>query len=312
MLKPSLKRSFPAQPWLLLLILIALFYIRTANGFAQSNTPLTYQTPPKPLADLVDAPPTPAVDLDPTQNWLLILERPNLASIEELAQPELRIAGIRINPRTNGRSRRSYYTGMKLKKISGGEEIAIQGLPEKARIRNVSWAPNGKFIAFLNAAENGQTLWLVDVSAKKAKMLFSEKINSVYGSPFNWLPDNKSLICKVVPADRGTAPEAPAVPAGPVVQETTGKKAAARTYQDLLKNPHDEALFEYYMQAQIVHVTTDGKTTKLGKADLIERAEPSPDGKYLLVETVHRPFSYLVPIYRFPSRVEIWDRQGKV
>src|SRR5207247_9115312 len=42
------------------------------------------------------------------------------------------------------------------------------------------------------------------------------------------------------------------------------------------------------------------------------RASPSPDGRYLLVETAHRPFSYLVPLERFPRRLEVWDSTGRL
>ncbi len=311
MLELFLNKSY-RQNKMFFVLIIGMFYLGGNILFSQTAPAPKYQMPPKALADLVDAPPTPNVDIDPTNTWLLILERPNLESIEVLAQPELRIAGVRINPRTNSRSRRSYYTGMKLKSITGGEDIAIVGLPESARIRNVNWSSDGNQIAFLNEVENGQNLWVVDVASKQARMLIATKINSVSGAPFHWLSENKSLICKVIPADRGEAPAAPVVPAGPVIQETTGKRAPARTYQDLLKNEHDAALFEYYMQAQIMQVNLDGKNSKLGSANLIGRAEPSPDGKYLVVETVHRPFSYIVPVYRFPALVEIWDLAGKV
>ncbi|MCG8605941.1 prolyl oligopeptidase family serine peptidase, partial [bacterium] len=142
--------------------------------------------------------------------------------------------------------------------------------------------------------------------------LVSKQLNSAYGPAFYWLSDNKTLICKLVPVGRGEPPIAPSVPEGPVIQETTGRKAPARTYQDLLTNAHDEALFEYYLDAEIYRVSLDGQKTKIGSRGLIKRAEPSPNGQYLLVETLHRPFSYIVPARRFPNRVEIWDLEGKV
>ncbi|MFQ5630997.1 MAG: prolyl oligopeptidase family serine peptidase, partial [bacterium] len=279
--------------------------------FAQTPA-LKYQVPPKPLADIVDAPTTPSVSLDPTHEWMLLLEQPGLPSIEELAQPELRIAGLRINPRTNGRSRLRPYSGLRLKNIETSKESVISGLPDNARIRSVEWAPNGQHIAFISVEPEGESLWLASVASKSAGKLLDAKLNSAYGSAFEWHSDNQSLICKIVPADRGEAPAKPMVPSGPVVQETTGKKAPARTYQDLLKNPYDEALFAHYLSAEIVRVSIDGKVTKLGITGLLSSAEPSPDGKYLLVETIHKPFSYLVPARRFPQRVEVFDMAGKL
>ena len=112
--------------------------------------------PPKAIADLIDAPPIPLVSLDPTQQWLLIQEQPNLISINELAQPELRLAGQRINPNTHGLSRSGYYTALKLLNIKEGKEYVIEGIPQHAKIRNVRWSPDGKHIAFIIAEEHGQ------------------------------------------------------------------------------------------------------------------------------------------------------------
>ncbi|MHC4300283.1 MAG: prolyl oligopeptidase family serine peptidase [Planctomycetota bacterium] len=271
-----------------------------------------YQMPPKAIADLVDAPPTPGVLRDPNNRWLLLLERPNLISLEELAQPELRLAGMRINPRTHGPSRSSYYTALKLLSIEQGHEIPIKGLPDDAQIRNVSFSPDGKYIAFVLTRANSQDLWVADVDTGSARNLLADRISSVYGSPFTWLGDSETLICKAVPEGMGPAPAAQTVPTGPVIQESSGKKAPARTYQDLLKNSYDEAMFEYLSRVQVIRVTLSGEQQAIGKAGIIRRAKPSPDGKYILVETVHKPFSYLVPAYRFPYRVEVWDLDGNV
>lgn len=288
---------------------VAILFVAASSLFPQSPTTPKYLLPPKILADLVDAPVTPAVQIDPTNTWMLLLEQPSLPAIDELAQPELRIGGLRINPKTNGPSRGRYYSGLKVQKITGGGETPIQGLPENAKIRNVTWSPDGKHIAFVVTEENGQSLWSADVAAKTAKKLLAG-LNSAYGSPYSWLSDNKTLVCKTVPENRGASPAAPAVPTGPVIQQSTGRKAPARTYQDLLTNAHDEALFEFYLTAQVKRVSLDGESANIGSAGLIRRAEPSPDGRYLLVETIHKPFSYIVPARRFPKRVEVWDLNG--
>jgi dipeptidyl aminopeptidase/acylaminoacyl peptidase len=219
---------------------------------------------------------------------------------------------MRINPRTHGPSRSSYYTALKLLSIEEGTEIAVKGLPQEARIRNVDWSPDGKHIALVIIKPEGQDLWVVDAGSASATRLISDRVSSVYGSPFEWLPDSKTLICKIVPDETGPAPAAQSIPTGPVIQQTTGKKAPARTYQDLLKNSYDEALFEYLARVQIVKVTLNGQRQIIGNTGIVRRTRPSPDGKYILVETVHRPFSYLVPANRFPYRVEVWDLDGNV
>jgi dipeptidyl aminopeptidase/acylaminoacyl peptidase len=129
-------------------------------------------------------------------------------------------------------------------------------------------------------------------------------------APPAWLSDSRTLICTLVPDGRGAEPEALRVPKGPVIQENVGKTAPARTYQDLLQNPYDEALFEYYGTAQLAKVTVDGELSTIGAPGIIWDFDTSPDGRYLLLETLHRPFSYLVPAYRFPNRIEVLDLEG--
>lgn len=277
----------------------------------QTPAAVNYQMPPKTIADLIDAPPAPWVAIDPNQQWLLIMERPNLISIEELSQPELRLAGSRINPMTHGPSRRSYSTALKLLDIKTGDQVAIEGIPQNAKIRNVAWSPDGKHIAFITTKENSQDLWVAQANIGSARKLISDRVNSVH-TPFVWLPDSRTLLCTIIPAGLEKPPAKPMVPQGPVVQETSGKKAPARTYQDLLKDSHDEALFEHYFKVQVLKITLDGNKQAIGDIGIIRRTKPSPNGKYILVETLHRPFSYVLPASRFPKKIEIWDLEGHV
>lgn len=154
------------------ILLLMLIFTPTENKlWAQSSDPQKYQKPPQTIADLVDAPPTPYVSIDPTHQWMLLQEYPNLISIDELAQPELRLAGMRMNPKNHGPSRSSYRTGLKLLEIGTATIFEIKDLPKKVKIRNVSWSPDGKHFAFIISKQNGQDLWIVDVAGKTAKKL---------------------------------------------------------------------------------------------------------------------------------------------
>ena len=270
-----------------------------------------YKMPPKAIADLVDAPGTPGVSVSPNKKHILILERASLPSIEELSQPELRLAGLRINPVTNGRSRTRYYTGMIIQNLDSGTQKRVKGLPKNGRISNVSWSPNAKHIAMTVTHGAQINLYLVKAASGRASLLLKTPLNAIYGSPFSWLSDSKSILAKTILSGRGEPPRPSLVPQGPVIQENMGKIAPVRTYQDLLTNAHDEALFAYYMNAQMVLVNLKGKAKNIGKPGMIRFAEPSPNGKYILMKTIHRPFSYLVPVYRFPMRVDVLDIHGK-
>ena len=271
-----------------------------------------YRMPPKAIADLIDAAPTPGVSVSPNQQWVLVMERPSLPSIQEVAQPELRLAGMRINPRTNGRSRRSYNTKLILKRIADGQETTVRGLPVEPRIQSIGWSPNSKKIAFTITRDSGIELWAADVATAQARRLTEPRLNAAYGAPYEWSPNSQSLIAMLVPSNRGRAPEAPTTPTGPVIQQNIGRKTPARTYQDLLKNAHDEALFDHYLTSQVVRVSLDGQATPLSSPGIFAQAEPSPDGQYILTERLHAPYSYLVPASRFPRTVEIWDGGGRV
>ena len=221
----------------------------------------TYQTPAPELAALVDAPVTPGVSLSPDASLLLLMERPSLPSIAEVSAPELRLAGLRINPHTNGPSRARPFSGLALRTMEG-EERPVVGLPPDARIRNVDWSPDGSQIAFTLDREDRIELWVANVATARARRLLDA--------------------------------------------------APAWTYQDLLANPFDEALFEHYAMAQLVRVDLDGVMLSLGEPMLVRGASPSPDGSYVLVQATHRPFSYQVPGSRFPNRIEVWDLDGNV
>ncbi len=280
-------------------------------GFAQND--LSYQTPPKAIADLVDAPLTPQVSIDANGEWMLLMERPGYPSIEELAQPELRLAGYRINPRTNGASRSYTYNGLTIKSTDGKQTLEVKGLPENPRIENVSWSPDGQKIAFTLILDQGIELWVIDVASAQAQKMTEAVINDALGGlPYTWLSDSQTLVYKSVLPNRGEAPAEKLVPAGPVVQENTGKKAAVRTYQDLLKNPYDEELFTYYGSSQLMSLNLNGQSKKIGSAGVIRSMSSSPDGKYLLVNTVKQPYSYIVPASRFPMVYEIWNQDGEV
>ncbi len=270
-----------------------------------------YRQPPQEIIDLVDAPPTPSISISPDESHMLILYPPSFPSIAEVAQPELRLAGLRINPRVFGPSRTSYYSRILIKNLKSGEEAEISGLPADARIRYLQWSPDSRHIAFVLAQEKGMDLWLVPIMTKSATCLLAGCLHAVTGSPFTWLSDGNTLLVKLRPDPLGEPPAPPSVPDGPIIQENIGKKAPAPTFQDLLKNEYDQTLFEYYAASRVCTVDLQGAVTPILPAALYRSLNPSPDGRYIIVQTMHRPFSYLVPFYRFPVTVDIVDRNGR-
>ena len=294
------------------MLLSATFLLSTA-AMAQAQD-FNYQTPPQALQDLLLAPPTPRVSLASDGRTLALLAVQDFPTVAELSQPELRLAGLRFNPRTNGPSRVSYAVGIKLKKLPNGPETEVKGLPAAARISGVSWSPDNKTMAFAlttpgSGLDGRVELWVADVATATARRLLPQPLNDAFGSSFEWVSDSQTLLARAVPAGRGPAPAADAAPTGPTLQESGGgKKSGARTYQDLLKNPADERQFDYYATSQLLKVKlADGSAQPLGQPGIIQTASPSPDGKYVLLRTRHRPYSYLLPISSFPQRIDVLD-----
>ena len=280
---------------------------------ARAQADLKYQKPPKEIIDLVDVLPTPSVLLSPVgkaqTRWILIEQASGLPAIADLAQPELRLAGLRFNPRTNGPSRGRYITSLSLQALPNGKAIAVSGLPKNPKIRYAEWSPDARRISLViisDAKESaGLSLWIIDVATAQAHPLNGIKLNGIFGEPCEWLSGSQDLLCKTVPSNRGSAPSRSEVPAGPIIQENLGRVTPARTYEDLLKNAQDELIFDYYASSQLQLISLNGTAKPLGKPGVIVSASPSPEGNYVLVSEHHHPYSYLLPLESFPERVSV-------
>ena len=282
-----------------------------------------YRLPPPEIARLVDGNADPAVSLQPgAKDWIVLLERPNLPPISELASEELRLAGFRINGSTYVPSRSDYYLGMALQRVDDPDrtQFSVTGLPKSAdgrlQIGYVRWAPDGSKFAFcVYDPLFGLELWCADAETRKARcILKGKRLNAVCGEPYTWNSDSQSIIAKFVVEDR-LPPRKSKVPRGPQVQENMSTRPApGRTYQDLLKDPHDVALFEHYTTCQLGFIeVAESKYTPLGLPAAFRRASPSPDGTRVLIDIMVPPFAYMLPAGRFPRRVEVWNvRTGEV
>lgn len=270
-----------------------------------------YKKPPKEIQDILDAPEIPFTSVSPAKDKVGLFQLLRYPPISELAQPMLRLAGLRINPNTNGSHRQIYSVKLTLKNIPDGKETVVN-FPADAKIFSPTWSADGKYIAVGNITATGVELWIVETATAKARKINNVQVNAILGG-WDWMPDQKSLLVNLVPKNRGTAPQYQnLVPNEPNIQETAGKSGAVQTFQDLLKSPNDEKLFEYYTTSQLAVVGVDGKIKEIGKPGIYDTAEFSPDGQYILVSMVKRPFTYLFPFFRFPKQVEIWDANGKM
>lgn len=294
---------------------LAIAFIITASvaQFAQTPDAQRYLIPPKEIVAAFDVQPLPAAILSPSRQVIALTSRRAYPAIADLARPMLRLAGARVNPRTNGPHRTANIYAITLKKIADGSEIKVV-VPAQANLSSVRFSPDGAHLSFLNTKENGIELWIADAATGRARVVTGlDRLNGTMGDPCDWLRDNATLICKLVPAGRGPAPSAPSVPTGPNIQENIGKAVPAPTFEDMLKTAHDEALFEYYFTSQLAAFNIISvRKTLIGRPAIFGNVTPSPSGEYFLISRTKRPYSHLLPISGFPEEVEIWTRNGQV
>jgi dipeptidyl aminopeptidase/acylaminoacyl peptidase len=268
----------------------------------------SYRTPPRAIVDILDAEPLPGVTVSPTRDVIALVPRRAMPSIAELAKPMRRLAGVRVDPATNGPHRAPLGTGITLRTLATGAERRVP-MPANARVAFVGFAPDGRRLAFTNATDTRIDLFVVEVATGVATRV--EAAVNPLGGGCDWTRDSSSLLCTFVPAGRGPVPAMPAAPGGPNIQENVGQPGPIPTFQDLLTSAYDETLFEYYFTSELGFVdASTARVTPVGHPGLVSGAS-SPNGEYLLVSRIKRPFSRLLTYGGFPQDIEIWDRRGQ-
>jgi dipeptidyl aminopeptidase/acylaminoacyl peptidase len=289
---------------------LPLFFIWGAAFVSVAQT--GYQKPPQAVLEVLQAPDAPIASVNPARTHVLFLDEVRNPSIAELAKPMLRLAGLRIDPGNAGPKLTRYVRAATLQRIDGGAPVKID-VPAKAMLSGLNWSPDGRYFAVMNHTATALELWVGETATGRLKKIEKAVLNAALGDAINWMPDSRTLLVRLVPAGRGKLPEEPAAPTAPSIQESAGKAGATRTYQDMLRNPHDENVFEVIGQSQLALVAVaSGTITPLGKPALITSQSPSPDGKHLLVSYVRRPFSYVLPVQNFPREIEVWSAAGKL
>lgn len=289
------------------------------------TAPAQYQKAPRAISDILSAPATPSFSLSPARDRFILVERVRYPSIEDLSEPMLKLAGLRINPDTNGRAGATRYTGITVKFFDARKEMKLP-TPANAYLSMPQWSPDGKELAFTNTTAKGIELWIANTDKGTSRKIDGATINASIGDSVQWLPLGEELLVQLIPKNRGAAPKPSRVPTGPVIQENLGASAPSRTYQDLLKNSDDVKAFDYYATSQLARVRFEDEMEEgppedefakkgvhvIGKPGIYTSITPSPDGRFLLVEKAVKPYSFLLPFSGFASEVEVWDYRGNV
>ncbi len=273
-----------------------------------------YEKPPKQVLDVLRAPPAPNASVSPTRETLILMTPVRYPPIAELARPFLRLAGTRFIPENRTPHAAFDFSEYALVNVATGTRTVVK-TPAGAKLGWPEWTADGKRFAFTVTTPSASELWLGEATSSATRKVAGVRLNRVLDEYFGWMPDQRTLLVKLVPDGLGAPPSSTEVPRGPNVQEASGEKGPSSTYEtrDTLKSPKDEELFQYYASSQLALIdSASGRITKLGKPGLYTSLQPAPDGKHVLVSQIHRPFSYITTYDRFPCEVDVWDRAGKV
>lgn len=277
--------------------------------YAQEN--ITYQKPSQEILELADFERAPRISIDDNKEYMLLTYRSTYKTLADLNLNEMRLAGLRIDVNTNISSTTTYITNLKVRKLKDSQETQVKGLPANPRIANISWSPDQTKIAFTHTTEKGVELWVLDIKTAQATKLTKDNLNANLGNPTTWFKDSKSLLISVIPANRPALIDTKNnIPTGPIVSVSEGVVSQNRTYQDLLKNKTDETNFETLVTSELHKVDLNGNQSLFKKGDLYVSQTFSPNGEYLMLTTIERPYSYLVTLNRFPMKTVVFDKEG--
>ncbi len=287
-------------------VVIPLFFGVTMTVHGQEP----YRLPPKEVVDIIDAKLDPGISLSPDTNWMLLIDRTAMPSIEDVSRRMLRLGGMRIDPAGNCQFQTRFNAGLSVRQRDGGEATRVP-MPEGGKLLGTAWCHDSSAFAFTVITDNGMELWAATPDTASKPKRLTKSMSGVLGG-ISWLPNGKQLLVRVVPESRGEEPAAPKAPTGPNIQESSGNKSPTRTYQDLLGSPYDEKLFEHYTIGQFMLFDLDGTSKTIGEPAIYSGVSISPDGKHLLITKTRKPFSYLLTYRSFPQSIEVWNLDGKL
>lgn len=281
--------------------------------FANAQESVTYQKPSAEILQLAEFQRAPSVMMNSKKDWMVFSYRPTYKSLDDLNQEEMKLAGLRVNPVTNISSSITYTNNLKIRRLTDKSEVQVKGLPANPKIAYTVFSPDEKKLAFTNTTAKGVELWILDLASNTAKKITEDNLNANIGAPYVWMKDSETLLVRQIPANRNALiDDKKTFPTGPTVSSSDGKVSQNRTYQDLLKNPQDEANFETLAKSELVKVSLNGNSQPFKSAEIYSGINFSPDGNYLMLTTIQKPYSYIVPLSRFPMISTVYDANGNL
>jgi dipeptidyl aminopeptidase/acylaminoacyl peptidase len=273
-----------------------------------------YVMPPREIAEAVLAPwwkNSRPSSFSHDAGHYLDLGREGMPVLADLAKAHANLAGLDVDTVANRARTLTVRSSTRLRVVpaKGGEAISV-AVPKDCKVSDARWSPDGATVAYFLHRPDRTEIWALDVKRKGSRRVTDRPVLATLNADFAWL-DARTLVLTLIPSKRPQNAEFSAAASAPRVGVTEGKPYRLRTYASLLGGVDDATRFEYFTTGQLAAVGLDGKVSEIGTPQMVRSVNPSPDGKYLRVSVVERPFSYLFPYSSFGQREFILDRTGK-
>jgi dipeptidyl aminopeptidase/acylaminoacyl peptidase len=271
-----------------------------------------YERAPDSIRRVIDAEPTPLVRVGTKRDIIAIVWPERYRPIAVESRPYLRLAGLRIDPRNNGLHRMQSYARIDFQRIGADEPFMTLRSTAAMRLGALLAGPGGETVAVEVDTGDAVRLGIIDYAARRMRIVPGLRLNRVLGQPIVWMPDGHHLLALAV-AVRGEPPHDRSAPAGPVIEDATGRTTAAPTFEDLLRTPADDARFSFYARSRLALIDAGTlRVRDMARSDAMQHVAPSPDGRYLLVTALREPFSHVQPASGFARRTEVLNAHGRL
>jgi dipeptidyl aminopeptidase/acylaminoacyl peptidase len=283
-----------------------------------------YVRPPEAIARLVTAPRhqnATLTDPSPDRKWMLREVSEGMPSVATFGRPHLYFAGLQVDPRAN-RSRaltNRVSIGLEVVNIATGESRKLE-TPAGATVSGMVWSPDGTEFAYLAHFDASTQLFVGDPVSGKSRPVVRTPLLATLVTGVEWSADSKGIYAVLIPEGRGAPPARPAVATGPKVRLWMDSlESSQRNWATLLEDEYDQDHMAYFVTGQLARIAVRagtggsvGTVARIGSPAMISDVEPSPDGRWLKVTRLERPFSYVVQYNGFAAVDEVWDLGGKI
>ncbi|HSJ23338.1 MAG TPA: prolyl oligopeptidase family serine peptidase [Longimicrobiales bacterium] len=250
----------------------------------------------------------------PNGRFFLHQAAENLPSQADFAKESLWFGGLQIDPAAN-RARTFTTRGataLSVTEWETGRTIDIQ-VPRGARVTGARWSPEGDRVAYFANTDNATHIWVAELPSGRSRQVTRTPVLATLNTSFDWTTDGRGIVTVLVPQGRGAPPATPEVPTGPQVRLSSEGENRLRTYFDLMEWPHQFEQLEYYTTGQLAIVDVQSRTERrIGQPAMIRSVDVGPNGEYLRVSTMQKPFSYIVTVSMFGGKEELWSADGRV